>query len=90
MPGRCVPLPRVPSAVQYKTKTCQKAAAMSVKVMTDKASGLSGKVINVLMQLHDGGGGATVVDKLRRDGIPKRLVPYSTGLPGTGNQDPDA
>ncbi len=77
------------SAVQSKIKMCQKAAAMSVDVMTSNASRLSGKAINVLMQLHDEDA-ATVVEKLRRDGIPKRLVPYSIGLPGAGDQDADA
>ncbi|MBV8158767.1 MAG: replication initiation factor domain-containing protein [Dyella sp.] len=77
------------SAVQSKIKMCQKAAAMTVDVMTDNASRLSGKAINVLMQLHDEDA-AMVVEKLRRDGIPKRLVPYSIGLPGAGDQDADA
>lgn len=74
------------SAVQSKIKTCQKAAVMSVEVMTDNASRLSGKAINVLMQLHNEDASA-VVEKLRREGIPKRLAPYSTGLAGEGEGD---
>lgn len=77
------------STVQSKIKTCQKAAAMCVKVMTDNASRLSGKAINVLMHLHDEDA-AAVVEKLRRDGIPKRLSPYAAGLPAPSDYDEDA
>lgn len=62
---------------------------MTVTLMTDNASRLSGKAINVLMQIHDEDA-AAVVEKLRRDGIPKRLMPYSTGLSDASDQDADA
>ena len=60
---------------------------MSLDAMTKHASRLSGKAINVLMQ-ENGEDAAAVVRKLRREGIPKRLIPYSTGLAGGSDANP--
>jgi phage replication initiation protein len=67
------------STEQSKLKTTQKATAISLNCMTDNAARLSGKAINVLMQLHQEDANA-VVDLLRRQGIPKRLESYEDTL----------
>jgi phage replication initiation protein len=67
------------SAEQSKLRTTQKATIISLDCMTDNAARLSGKAINVLMQLHRENADA-VIDLLRRDGIPKRLEPYEENL----------
>lgn len=74
------------SAHQSKIKTCQNGAELSVDTMTHHASRLSGKAINVLMQVH-GENADAVVEKLRREGIPKRLLPYEIGLQRLGDKD---
>ena len=67
------------STEQCKLRTTQKATKLSLGCMTDNAARLSGKAINVLMELHKEDAGA-VVDLLRREGIPKRLEPYLENL----------
>lgn len=67
------------STEQSKLRTTQKATTISLDCMTGNAARLSGKAINVLMKLHQEDAG-TVIDLLRRNGIPKRLVPYEDSL----------
>jgi len=67
------------STEQNKLKTTQRATAISLDCMTTNAARLSGKAVNVLMQLHHEDANA-VVDLLRRNGIPKRLEPYEDNL----------
>lgn len=74
------------SETQCKIKTTQLGAKYSLEVMTREASRLAGKAINVLMR-ENGGDAAVVVQKLRREGIPKRLVPYGTCLAGGRDAD---
>lgn len=69
------------TATQSKIKTAQNGAKFCVEKMTKEARRLSGKAINVLMDLEKGDASA-VVNLLRRDGIPKRLIPYERGLSG--------
>jgi phage replication initiation protein len=73
------------SKEQSKLRTTQKATTISLECMTSNAARLSGKAINVLMQLHEDP--RTVVDLLRRDGIPKRLSPYEDHLRSMTNED---
>ncbi|MDB5854575.1 MAG: hypothetical protein JWR22_2616 [Herminiimonas sp.] len=73
------------SLEQNKLRTTQKATSISLHCMTNNAARLSGKAINVLMQLHQEDASA-VVDLLRRGGIPKRLEAYEDNLRSmTGN-----
>ena len=67
------------SGTQCKLKTNQKAAAMTLEVMEHNHARLSGRAINALM-LENGERADVVVAKLRREGLPKRLVPYKQGL----------
>lgn len=71
------------STVQCKLRTTQKATSISLDCMTDNAARLSGKAINVLMHLHRDA--ETVIDLLRRDGIPKRLEPYESNIRQTSD-----
>lgn len=70
---------------QAKLKTTQKATAMSLECMTANASRLAGKAINVLMKVHQGDS-KKVVGLLRREGVPKRLVPYQGHLTRHGHE----
>lgn len=79
------------SLEQIKLKTAQKGTALSIERMTANASRLSGKAINVLMRVHKGDA-RKVVQLLRRQGIPKRLIPYQDELrripcPRTSHED---
>lgn len=67
------------SAVQSKLRSTQKATEISLDCMINNAARLSGKAINVLMHLHEENAD-TVIDLLRRDGIPKRLEPYESNI----------
>lgn len=70
---------------QVKLKTVQKATAMSLECMTANASRLSGKAINVLMKVHRGDA-TKVIQLLRRQGVPKRLIPYQDHLRQAANK----
>lgn len=76
------------SIEQSKLRTTQKATVISLDCMTDNAARLSGKAINVLMQLHREDAN-TVVDLLRREGIPKRLESYEDNLRSMSGKDID-
>jgi phage replication initiation protein len=76
------------STEQSKLRTTQKATVISLECMTDNAARLSGKAINVLMQLHQEDAN-TVVDLLRRHGIPKRLEPYESNLKSMADSELD-
>jgi DNA relaxase NicK len=76
------------SKEQNKLKTVQKATEISLECMTGNAARLSGKAINVLMQVHQEDASA-VVDLLRRQGIPKRLAAYEDHLRARPEEDID-
>ena len=61
---------------QIKLKTRQKATEMTLDSITANASRLSGKAINVLMEVHKEDANK-VIEILRRSGVPKRLEPYT-------------
>jgi phage replication initiation protein len=64
------------SLVQCRIKTIKKAAAISYKKMVDWGREAVGKLINVMMDVNQGDY-VSVVDQLLRDGVPRRLEPYS-------------
>lgn len=74
------------SIEQCKLRTTQKATTISLDCMTGNAARLSGKAINVLMQLHQEDA-STVVELLRRSGIPKRLEAYEDNLRAMAGKD---
>lgn len=61
------------SEVQDKIKTCAKLAAMTLDRATEYARLACGRIVNVLLQVH-GGDYIEVLDLIRRDGTPRRLV----------------
>jgi phage replication initiation protein len=77
------------STDQSKLRTTQKATTISLDCMTGNAARLSGKAINVLMQLHQEDA-STVVELLRRQGLPKRLEPYEDNLKAMSEKDIDS
>ena len=63
------------SGAQDKIKTISKAVKISLEVAVSNLRQMGGKTVNLMMQVHDGDASA-VVDALRRNGIPQRLMPY--------------
>lgn len=68
------------SAVQSKIRTISKAVQVTLESILHYLRTAGGKSINVLMQAN-GGDAAAVVNAIRRDGIPRRLVNYADFLP---------
>jgi len=68
------------SALQEKIRTITKAAKISLARAIHHAKQATGKLVNVLMQVH-GGDAFGVIAELRRDGIPRRLENYADFLP---------
>jgi phage replication initiation protein len=68
------------SAVQERIRTITKAAKISLARAVHHAKQATGKLVNVLMQVH-GGDAFGVIAELRRDGIPRRLENYDNFLP---------
>lgn len=68
------------SAVQDKIRTISKAVQITIGSIVHYLRTAGGKSINVLMQVH-GGDAFAVVNAIKRDGIPRRLVNYADFLP---------
>ena len=64
------------SAIQTVIKTVRHAATITLEKAIEHVKQQAGKLINVLL-IVEGGDYAAVVEKLRRDGVPKRLEPWS-------------
>ena len=67
------------SAVQCKVRTIRKAAKITLTAATMHLKNTYGKLIDVLMKLHHEDANA-VINKIRGDGIPKRLAAYAPHL----------
>jgi phage replication initiation protein len=68
------------SAVQDKIRTLTKAVQITIGSIVHYLRTAGGKSINVLMQVHSGDAFA-LVNAIKRDGIPRRLVNYADFLP---------
>lgn len=68
------------SAVQEKIKTISKAVKISLAAATHHLRETGGKLLHVLMQVHEGDAFA-VVNELKREGVPRRLAAYTAFLP---------
>lgn len=68
------------SAVQDKIRTITKAVQITIGSIVQYLRTAGGKSINVLMQAH-GGDAFAVINAIKRDGIPRRLVNYADFLP---------
>lgn len=68
------------SAVQNKICTITKAVQITLASIVHYLRTAGGKSINVLMQAN-GGDASALVNAIRRDGIPRRLVNYADFLP---------
>lgn len=68
------------SAVQDKIRTITKAVQITIGSIVQYLRTAGGKSINVLMQVH-GGDAFAVINAIKRDGIPRRLVNYADFLP---------
>lgn len=68
------------SDTQVKIRTITKAVTISYERAVHHAQQMTGKLINVMMQFH-GEDSLAVVNKLRRDGIPRRLQNYADFMP---------
>ena len=68
------------STVQDKIRTISKAVQITIGSIVHFLRTAGGKSINVLMQVH-GGDAFAVVNAIKRDGIPRRLVNYADFLP---------
>ncbi len=67
------------SATQHKIKTVKKSVEVSLDSAIHHLRNMGGMLINIMMHQH-GGDAFTVVNTLKRDGIPKRLKPYAAHL----------
>lgn len=76
------------SAVQNKIRTISKAVQVTLESILSYLRMAGGKSINVLMQAN-GGDAAAVINAIRRDGIPRRLVNYADFLPRVLNIEED-
>jgi phage replication initiation protein len=63
------------STRQEKIKTIAKATRISYGASVDHLRQAGGKLINLMMEVNDGDAFA-VVNRRKRDGIPRRLAPY--------------
>jgi DNA relaxase NicK len=68
------------SAEQSKIRTISKAVEITIGSMEHYLRTAGGKSINVLMQVH-GGDAFALVNSIKRDGVPRRLVNYADFLP---------
>ena len=68
------------SAVQDKIRTITKAVQITLGSILDYLRTAGGKSINVLMQAY-GGDAFAVINAIKRDGIPRRLINYADFLP---------
>lgn len=68
------------STVQDKIRTITKAVQITIGSIVQYLRTAGGKSINVLMQVH-GGDAFAVINAIKRDGIPRRLVNYADFLP---------
>lgn len=68
------------SAIQHKIKTISKSVSISLDAAVHHLRLVGGMLINVMMQKHSGDAFA-VINELKREGIPKRLVAYAAHLP---------
>lgn len=68
------------SAVQDKILTISKAVQVTLESILQYLRTAGGKSINVLMQAN-GGDAFALVNSIKRDGIPRRLVNYTDFLP---------
>lgn len=68
------------SKVQDKIRTISKAVEITLESMTRYLHTAGGKSINALMQTN-GEDAVALVNSIRREGIPRRLVNYSDFLP---------
>jgi phage replication initiation protein len=68
------------STLQDKIRTLSKAVQITLESMVRYLRTAGGKSINVLMQ-SNGGDAVALVNSIRRDGIPRRLVNYADFLP---------
>lgn len=76
------------SAEQNKIRTTSKVVKLSLEKVVKQARLSGGKVVNVLLQVHQGDYVA-VVNDLIRDGIPKRLENYSSFVTSHGQVTPE-
>ena len=63
-----------------KIRTITKAVQITIESIVQYLRTAGGKSINVLMQVH-GGDASAVINAIKRDGIPRRLVNYADFLP---------
>lgn len=68
------------SVIQEKIRIITKSVTVSLARAVYHAKQMVGNLVNVLMQLHSGDS-LSVVNELKRDGIPRRLQNYSDFLP---------
>lgn len=68
------------STIQDKIRTITKTVQITLQSMMGYLRTAGGKAINVLMQAN-GGDAFAVINAIKRDGIPRRLVNYSDFLP---------
>lgn len=67
------------SAIQEKIKTIAKAAQTTLTAATLHLQKTGGKLVDLLMNVH-GEDAATVVEKIRGEGVPRRLAAYASYL----------
>lgn len=67
------------SAIQYKIKTISNSVSISLEAAVHHLRHMGGMLINVMMQQH-GGDAFAVVNTLKRQGTPKRLLPFAPHL----------
>jgi phage replication initiation protein len=68
------------SAIQHKIKTIKKAVSTSMGAAVEHLRNMGGMLLNVMMLQH-GGDAFAVINKIKREGIPKRLRAYAAHLP---------
>ncbi|MDI1302098.1 MAG: replication initiation factor domain-containing protein [bacterium] len=67
------------STLQSRIKTVAKGGQIAYEKAVENARMLSGRLVNLMLQVH-GGDAFAVAECLRRDGIPARVEPYSYHL----------
>jgi len=80
------------STEQCRIKTIKKSATINYFSMVDWLKTATGKSINVMLQVEHGDAQA-VMDKIRRDGAPKRLEPFVSfegALEECSHEDPES
>jgi phage replication initiation protein len=68
------------SVIQERIRTITKAVTVSYARAVHHAQQMTGKLVNVMFQVH-GGDAFAVVNELKRDGIPRGLKNYTDFLP---------